>query len=139
MNAKRAASFALYAAVAFFVPFSAHTQDYPSKSIRLVIPFPPGDANDVIGRLVGVKITEALGQQVVIDNRGGAGGSLGVEVAAKAPADGYTLVLGNIANLAVNPTLYKKLAYDPLTIAEAALGGNANQPCLQCRSSGVSI
>lgn len=82
---------------------------FPSRPIRIVIPFVPGGANDVIGRIVGIKITEAHGQQVVIENRGGAGGSLGVEIAAKAPPDGYTLVLGNIANLAVNPTLYRKL------------------------------
>lgn len=95
---------------------NAHAQqDYPVKPIRMIIPFVPGGANDVIGRIVGMKITEAHGQQVVIENRGGAGGSLGVEVAAKSPPDGYTLVLGNIANLSVNPTLYRKLAYNPLT------------------------
>jgi len=88
---------------------------FPSRPIRIVIPFVPGGANDVIGRIVGIKITEAHGQQVVIENRGGAGGSLGVEIASKAPPDGYTLVLGNIANLAVNPTLYRKLGYNPLT------------------------
>ena len=88
---------------------------FPSRPIRIVIPFVPGGANDVIGRIVGIKITEAHGQQVVVENRGGAGGSLGVEIAAKAPPDGYTLVLGNIANLAVNPTLYRKLGYNPLT------------------------
>ena len=90
-------------------------QDYPVKPIRMIIPFVPGGANDVIGRIVGMKITEAHGQQVVIENRGGAGGSLGVEIAAKSPPDGYTLVLGNIANLSVNPTLYRKLAYNPVT------------------------
>ena len=94
----------------------AHAQqDYPVKPIRMIIPFVPGGANDMIGRIVGMKITEAHGQQVVIENRGGAGGSLGVEVAAKSPPDGYTLVLGNIANLSVNPTLYRKLAYNPVT------------------------
>ena len=94
---------------------SARAQDYPVKPIRMIIPFVPGGANDVFGRLVGIKITEAHGQQVVIENRGGAGGSVGVELAAKSPPDGYTLVLGNIANLSVNPTLYRKLGYNPLT------------------------
>ena len=98
-----------------FAAASGHAQEYPLKPIRLIIPFVPGGANDVIGRIVGIKITEAHGQQVVIENRGGAGGSLGVELAAKAPPDGYTLVLGNIANLSVNPTLYRKLGYNPLT------------------------
>jgi tripartite-type tricarboxylate transporter receptor subunit TctC len=93
----------------------ARAQDYPVKPIRMIIPFVPGGANDVFGRLVGMKITEAHGQQVVIENRGGAGGSIGVELAAKSPPDGYTLVLGNIANLSVNPTLYRKLGYNPLT------------------------
>ncbi len=88
---------------------------YPTKPIRMIIPFVPGGANDVFGRLAGIKITEALGQQVVIENRGGAGGSVGMELAAKAPPDGYTLVLGNIANLSVNPTLYRKLSYNPVT------------------------
>ena len=93
----------------------AQIVDYPTKPIRMIIPFAPGGANDVFGRLAGIKITEALGQQVIVENRGGAGGSIGVELAAKAPADGYTLVLGNIANLSVNPTLYRKLGYNPLT------------------------
>jgi tripartite-type tricarboxylate transporter receptor subunit TctC len=94
---------------------TAQAQDYPAKPIRMIIPFVPGGANDVFGRLAGIKITEALGQQVIVENRGGAGGSVGMELAAKAPPDGYTLVLGNIANLSVNPTLYRKLAYNPLT------------------------
>lgn len=93
---------------------STYAQDYPAKPIRLVIPFAPGGTNDIIGRLVAQKLTEALGQQVVVDNRGGAGGSIGVEIVAKAPPDGYNLVLGNIANLAINPTLYRKLAYNPV-------------------------
>ncbi len=100
----------------------AHAQDasttsgqaYPVKPLRMMIPFVPGGANDVIGRIAAIKITEALGQQVVVENRGGSGGSLGVEIAAKWPNDGYHLVLGNIANMAVNPTLYRKLSYHPL-------------------------
>jgi tripartite-type tricarboxylate transporter receptor subunit TctC len=99
---------------AFACTPQAFAQDYPVKPIRMVIPFVPGGANDVIGRIVGLKITEAMGQQVVVENRGGMGGSLGVEIAAKAPNDGYNLVLGNIANMAVNPTLYRKLSYHPL-------------------------
>ncbi len=97
------------------VACAAQAQEYPSKPIRMIIPFVPGGANDVFGRLAGIKITEALGQQVIVENRGGAGGSVGMELAAKAPPDGYTLVLGNIANLSVNPTLYRKLSYNPVT------------------------
>jgi tripartite-type tricarboxylate transporter receptor subunit TctC len=92
----------------------AHAQTYPSRPIRFVIPFAPAGANDIIGRMVGNKLGEVLGQQMIMDNRGGAGGSIGVDIAAKAPADGYTLLLGNIATLAVNPTLYPKLTYDPI-------------------------
>ena len=96
------------------VACAVQAQEYPSKPIRMIIPFVPGGANDVFGRLAGIKITEALGQQVIVENRGGAGGSVGMELAAKAPPDGYTLVLGNIANLSVNPTLYRKLSYNPV-------------------------
>ena len=78
------------------------------------IPFAPGGSNDILGRLIGNKLAEATGQQVVIDNRGGAGGSIGVDLAAKSAPDGYTLVIGHIGTLAVNPTLYKNLPYDPI-------------------------
>jgi tripartite-type tricarboxylate transporter receptor subunit TctC len=99
-------------AAALVAPAAA--QQYPAKPIRFVIPFAPAGANDVIGRMVGTKLGEVLGQPMIMDNRGGAGGSIGVELAAKSPPDGYTLVLGNIATLAVNPTLYTKLPYDPV-------------------------
>lgn len=94
--------------------FDGFAQDYPTKPIRLIIPFSPGGSNDILGRMIGAKLAETLGQQVVIDNRGGAGGSIGVELAAKSAPDGYTLVIGHIGTLAVNPTLYKKLPYDPI-------------------------
>src|SRR5262245_38109862 len=70
----------------------AHAQSYPTKAVRLVVPFPPGASNDVIARLIGQKLAENLRQPMVIDNRGGAGGALGAEIVAKAPADGYTLL-----------------------------------------------
>jgi tripartite-type tricarboxylate transporter receptor subunit TctC len=92
----------------------ANAQSYPTKPIRFVIPFAPAGANDVIGRLVGGKLGEVLGQQMIMDNRGGAGGSIGLDLVAKSPPDGYTLVLGNIATLSVNPTLYRKLPYNPV-------------------------
>lgn len=89
-------------------------QTYPVKPVRLIIPFAPGGGNDILGRLIGGKLSELIGQQVVIDNRAGAGGTIGAELAAKAVPDGYTLVIGHIGTLAVNPTLYQKLPYDPL-------------------------
>lgn len=96
------------------VPMSTSSQDYPTKPIRLIIPFAPGGTNDIYGRLIGARLSEALRHQVVIDNRPGAGGSIGADLAAKSPSDGYTLVIGHIGTLAVNPTLYPKLPYDPV-------------------------
>lgn len=85
---------------------------YPSKPIRLIIPFPPGGSNDIVGRLIATKLSERLGKQVVVDNRGGAGGVLGTEMASKADPDGYTLLIASAA-FAFNPALYK-LPFDPI-------------------------
>jgi tripartite-type tricarboxylate transporter receptor subunit TctC len=91
----------------------AWAQAYPAKAIRLVVPFPPGGGTDIIAREISTKLTTTLGWTFVVDNKPGAGGNLGVDAVAKAPADGYTLVLGQTSNLAINPTLYGKLPYDP--------------------------
>jgi tripartite-type tricarboxylate transporter receptor subunit TctC len=96
----------------FAAPVSA--QGYPNKPIRLIIPFPPGGSTDILGRAVAQKLSEAWGQQVIVDNRGGAGGTIGADLAAKSPNDGYTLMMGHIGTLAVNVSLYSKLSYDPL-------------------------
>ena len=87
-------------------------QDYPSKPVRLIIPFPPGGSNDVVGRMIATQLSERLGKQVVVDNRGGAGGVIGTELTANAPHDGYTLQIISLAH-SVNPWLYK-LPYDPI-------------------------
>ncbi len=87
-------------------------QSYPSKPVRLIIPFPPGGSNDVVGRMFGQQLGDRLGQSVVIENRGGAGGTIGTDAAAKAPADGYTLLLVSIA-YSFSPAMYKALPYDP--------------------------
>lgn len=87
-------------------------QDYPSKTIRMVVGFAPGGGTDIIGRIVAQKLAEALGQQVIIDNRGGAAGQLAAEMVAKAAPDGYTIMMGHIAALSVLPTLMPKLPYD---------------------------
>jgi tripartite-type tricarboxylate transporter receptor subunit TctC len=87
-------------------------QDYPTKPVRLIIPFPPGGSNDVVGRMIATQLSERLGKQVVVDNRGGAGGVIGTEITANAPKDGYTLQIISLAH-AVNPWLYK-LPYDPI-------------------------
>jgi tripartite-type tricarboxylate transporter receptor subunit TctC len=89
-------------------------QGYPSRPIRLVVPFPPGGGTDILAREVANKVATSEGWTIVIDNKPGSGGNIGVDVAAKASPDGYTLVLGQTSNLAINPTLYSKLPYDPV-------------------------
>ena len=92
----------------------AQERRYPDKPIRFLNPFPPGGATDVVSRLVGQKLGERLGQQVVVENRAGGAGIIATEAVAKAPADGYTLLLGNTGILTINPLLYPKLPYDPV-------------------------
>ena len=93
---------------------SVFAQNYPSKSIRWFAPFPPGGGTDLISRTLAQKLSEAWGQQVLVDNRPGGGGTLGLAVAAKSPADGYNVVLGQLANVGIAPALYSKLPYDPV-------------------------
>ena len=88
--------------------------NYPTKPIRFIVPFPPGGGTDILSRLVANKLTETLQWQIVIDNRGGAGGNIGLQAAAQAAPDGYTMVMGQTSNLAINPALYSKLPYDPI-------------------------
>lgn len=90
-----------------------YAQQYPSKPIRIIIPFPAGDSLDIMSRLIGPKLTERLGQTIVVDNRAGAAGQLGLELGARAAPDGYTIVGGQGGNLVVQPHTYKKLPYDP--------------------------
>ncbi len=98
-----------------FAASAAHAQTaYPAKPIRLIVPFPPGGGTDMLARAVAQKLTEQHKWNVVVDNRPGAGGNLGVDAAAKSAPDGYTLVMGQTGNLAINPSLYAKLPYDPL-------------------------
>ena len=100
------------AAVLLALSVPAAAQDYPTKPIRLIIPFPPGGSNDVVGRMIALQLGDRLGRQVIVDNRGGAGGIIGTEAASKAAPDGYTLLIISIAH-AVSPWLYK-LQYDPI-------------------------
>jgi tripartite-type tricarboxylate transporter receptor subunit TctC len=90
---------------------AAMAQPYPSKSIRFIVPWPPGGGADVLSRIVSPKLSEALGQQVVIDNRGGAAGNIGAELAAKSPPDGYTIVFAYAGTHAINPSIYSKLPF----------------------------
>lgn len=93
---------------------SALAQAYPAKPIRLMVPFPPGGSTDIVARIVAQKLSAQLGQPLVIENRGGAGGTLGTAVVAKAPPDGYQLVVGTTSTHVVAPSVYQKLEYDPV-------------------------
>ena len=95
-------------------PLLANSQsNYPDKPIRLIVAFPAGGSTDIIGRVVAQKLSERLGQSIVVENRGGAGGTIGTDIASKAAPDGYTLTLGTTSTMAVAPSAYSKLGYDP--------------------------
>lgn len=110
----RLLSVVLMAVATWVAPFSVHAQTWPSKPLRMVIPFPAGTSTDVSGRRVAEALSRELGQPVVVDNRAGAGGNLGADAVAKAAPDGYTLLLGTTGNMAVNKTLFRNLPYDPV-------------------------
>ncbi len=108
-------------------PARAATPEYPTRPLRYIVPFPPGGSTDIMARIVAAALSDGLGQSVVIDNRGGAGGTVGAEIAANATADGYTLFACNIASLAVSPAIYRKLNYDPVN-AFAPIGFIGSTP-----------
>jgi tripartite-type tricarboxylate transporter receptor subunit TctC len=101
-------------ALAAAAPLAAHAQQYPTRPIRVIIPFPPGNTMDIMSRLIAPELSKRLGQNVLVDNRAGAAGQLGLELGARAAPDGYTLVGGQGGNLAVQPHTYKKIPYDPI-------------------------
>ncbi|MGZ5091180.1 MAG: Bug family tripartite tricarboxylate transporter substrate binding protein [Burkholderiales bacterium] len=100
--------------IALLPAVAASAQQYPVKPVRVIVPFPPGNTADILGRLIGEKFSQRYGQQMIVDNRPGAAGQLGLELAARVAADGYTIAIGQGGNLVVAPHTYKKLAYDPL-------------------------
>ena len=107
----------LLIAACLFAIAAAHAQPaqtYPARPIRMIVPFAPGGASDFVARIVQPKLSEVLGQQVVVDNRAGASGNIGVELAARAPADGYTIFLGNVGTMAVNPAIFPKFSFNPV-------------------------
>lgn len=115
MSAPLRLSVLVAAACAALIPATAFAAGaYPDRPIRLMLPFPPGGPSDIIGRLFAQKLGEAMGQQVVIDNRGGAAGNIACEIAKSAAPDGYTLLQGTVGTMSINPGLYQKLAYEPL-------------------------
>jgi len=105
--------FLLVASLLCIAPEAAYAA-YPEKAVRLIVPFPAGGATDFMARSLAQKLSERLGQPIVVDNRGGAGGTIGAEAVATAPPDGYTLLFSTMGVLAINPSLYEKLRYDPL-------------------------
>lgn len=108
---RRVAATLLVSAV--LAPAHAQSGQYPERPLRLIVPFPPGGGNDILARVVGQRLTESLGQQIIVDNRGGAGGLVGGSMAANASPDGYTLFLGSMGGLAHNPALRPDLPYSP--------------------------
>jgi tripartite-type tricarboxylate transporter receptor subunit TctC len=104
----------LLAVLLCVVATQAFAQAYPSKPVRMIIPYPPGGGNDTLGRLFAAKLSDRLGQPVVVENRPGAGTMIGTEAAARSPADGYTILLSSIATHALSPNLYAKVPYDPI-------------------------
>ena len=117
----------------------AQDGDYPTKPIRFIAPFPPGGTSDIVARVVAQKLTDALGKQVLVDNRGGASGTIGYELGAKAPPDGYTLLLTSMGGLVTNQFLYKRLPFDPMNdfahISQLATAGQVLvvHPSVQAR------
>ena len=115
---------------------------YPVKPVRFIAPFPPGGSTDLLARLVAQKLTESWGQQVLVENRAGAAGTIGVEAAARAVPDGYTIVMGHVGTFGVNPTLYPKLPYDalrdftPVTVLATVPNGMAVHPSLPVKTAG---
>jgi tripartite-type tricarboxylate transporter receptor subunit TctC len=136
---RNAAAGAAFAAT-FCVPVaSAQPAAFPTKSIRFILPFPPGGGTDTLARIVGQKVSESVGQPLVMDNRPGAGANIGAELAARAAPDGYTIVMGNIAH-AVNVSLYRKLGYDlvndfaPVTLLASTPNILVVGPAVQAKS-----
>ena len=101
------------AGLALLNALPAAAQDYPNRPITLVVPFPPGGSTSIVARIISDKLSEALGQQIVVDNRGGAGGTIGTRAVARSTPDGYTILLGYTGTLAIGPSLYPSAGYDP--------------------------
>src|SRR2546427_215908 len=102
------------ALAALAISASAQAQVYPTKPIRMIVAYPPGGGTDIVGRMVAQKLGETLGQSVLVENRGGASGNIGTELAARAAPDGYTILMGNVAPNAINVSLFKNLPFDPV-------------------------
>jgi tripartite-type tricarboxylate transporter receptor subunit TctC len=111
---KTALSAVALAALTLIYPYPIRAQDYPSRPLRLVAPFPAGGGVDFLARLLGQRMTERWGQQVVVDNRGGGSGIIGMEIAARSAPDGHTILMTEVGTVSINPSVFKKLPYNPL-------------------------
>jgi tripartite-type tricarboxylate transporter receptor subunit TctC len=120
---------------------AAETDQFPSRPLRYIVPFPPGGSTDIVARIVADGLTAALQEQVVIDNRGGAAGTIGADIAARSTPDGYTLFACNIASLAVSPAIYRKLPYDPVKdfTPIGLIGSNPNTLAINPSVSAKSV
>ena len=140
-NFKYLASIAVLGAIGSGAALAQTAATFPAKPVRFIAPFPPGGSTDLLARLVAIKLTEAWGQQVTVENRGGAGGTIGVELAARAAPDGYTIVMGHVGTFGFNPTLYPKLPYDairdfaPITVLATVPNGMAVHPSLPVKTA----
>ena len=115
-------------------PSTGSEEAYPTKTIRFILPFSPGGGTDVVARTLGQKMTEQFGQQVVIDNRGGVGGIVGVQTATQAEPDGHTHMLGIPAVITVSPAVFKNLPFDPINdLAPVGFAGTSTYSLLKCR------
>src|SRR5579871_2755990 len=119
------------------VPTQAQ-DNYPSRPIRMIVPFAAGGPTDIVGRVMGAKMSEILGQQIVVENRNGAGGNLGAEAVAKAPPDGYTILMATVSTNAINPGLYTHMPYDPVN-AFAPVGRVGVTPNLMLLNPSVDV
>jgi tripartite-type tricarboxylate transporter receptor subunit TctC len=108
---------------------AASAQQWPTRAVRIIVPFPPGQAADIITRIVAERLSPVLGQQVIVDNRPGAGAAVGTEIGAKSAPDGYTFVAGGSAALAINPHLYQKLGYTRRATSHRSLSSSRSRWC----------
>ncbi|MGZ8202215.1 MAG: Bug family tripartite tricarboxylate transporter substrate binding protein, partial [Burkholderiales bacterium] len=120
---KRMLALALFCA--FTTPAAFAAESYPTRPIRFIVPFPPGGGTDAFARILSPKLTEYLGQQIIVDNRAGAQGNIGTAAAAKAPADGYTILLAHQGAMTINPHLYSNTGFDTLRDLAAVTRGTA--------------
>ena len=121
-----------------------HADDYPSHPIKLIVPFAPGGAADAVARIIGKRVSETIGQPIVVENRGGAGAIIGTEDVHKAEPDGYTLLLGQSGPISINPGVYKELPYDPekdfapITMTRTILTSSWSMPSFRSKRSRTS-